>query len=149
MGAVTAQLHGSFVARTIPEWNRLPAAAAEAVSPTLFHARLNAIPENTTYGRVFCRRRCLHNILCVIRHWLSFDSRQKAVLQIIAQDKTSSSSSSSPRYTFFFLLFFFSFVSVSFLFFFSSCFYLGIGASNFHSPMGMGSMLHRTFLVIL
>ena len=33
MGAVTAQLHGSFVARTIPEWNRLPAAAADAVSP--------------------------------------------------------------------------------------------------------------------
>ena len=43
MGAVTAQLHGSFVARTIPEWNRLPAAAADAVSPTLFHSRLNAI----------------------------------------------------------------------------------------------------------
>ena len=60
MGAVTAQLHGSFVARTISEWNRLPAAAAEAVSPTLFHARLNAIPANTTSGRVFCRRRCLH-----------------------------------------------------------------------------------------
>ena len=34
MGAVAAQLHGSFVARTIPEWNRLPAAAADAVSPT-------------------------------------------------------------------------------------------------------------------
>ena len=46
MGAVTAQLHGSFVARTIPEWNRLPAAAADAVSPTLFHSRLNAIPAN-------------------------------------------------------------------------------------------------------
>ena len=39
MGAVTAQLHGSFVARTIPEWNRLPAAAADAVSPTSFHSR--------------------------------------------------------------------------------------------------------------
>ena len=35
MGAVTAQLHGSFVARTIPEWNRLP---ADAVSP------LNIVP---------------------------------------------------------------------------------------------------------
>ena len=43
MGAVTAQLHGSFVARTIPEWNRLP---ADAVLPTLFHSRLNAIPAN-------------------------------------------------------------------------------------------------------
>ena len=42
MGAVTAQLHGSFVARTIPEWNRLPAAAADAVSSTSFHSRLNA-----------------------------------------------------------------------------------------------------------
>ena len=38
MGAVTAQLHGSFVARTIPEWNRLPAAAADAVSPTSFQS---------------------------------------------------------------------------------------------------------------
>ena len=46
MGAVTAQLHGSFVARTIPEWNRLPAAAADAVSPTSFHSRLNALPAN-------------------------------------------------------------------------------------------------------
>ena len=43
MGAVTAQLHGSFVARTIPECNRLPAAAADAVSPALFQSRLNAI----------------------------------------------------------------------------------------------------------
>ena len=57
MGAVTAQLHGSFVARTIPEWNRLPAAAADAVSPTLFHSRLNAM---LTSGRVVCRRRRLH-----------------------------------------------------------------------------------------
>ena len=32
LGAVTAQLHGSFVARTVPEWNRLPAAAADAAS---------------------------------------------------------------------------------------------------------------------
>ena len=46
MGAVTAQLRGSFVARTIPEWNRLPAAADDAVSPTLFHLRLNATPAN-------------------------------------------------------------------------------------------------------
>ena len=46
MGAVTAQLHGSFVARTIPEWNRLPAAAADAVSPTSFHSRFNALPVN-------------------------------------------------------------------------------------------------------
>ena len=46
MGAVTAQLHGSFVARTIPAWNRLPAAAADAVTSTLFHSRLNAIPAN-------------------------------------------------------------------------------------------------------
>ena len=46
IGAVTAQLHGSFVARTIPEWNRLPAAAADAVSPTLFHSKLDALPAN-------------------------------------------------------------------------------------------------------
>ena len=46
MGAVTAQLHGSFVARTIPEWNRLPAAAADAVSPTSFQSKLNALPVN-------------------------------------------------------------------------------------------------------
>ena len=46
MGAVTAQLHGSFVARTIPEWNRLPAAAADAGSPTSFHSRLNTLPAN-------------------------------------------------------------------------------------------------------
>ena len=32
MGAVTAQLHGSCVARTIPGWNRLPAAAADQCS---------------------------------------------------------------------------------------------------------------------
>ena len=38
IGAVTAQLHGSFVARTIPECNRLPAAAADAASPTSFHS---------------------------------------------------------------------------------------------------------------
>ena len=38
--------HGSFVARTIPEWNRLPAAAADAVYPTSFHSRLNALPVN-------------------------------------------------------------------------------------------------------
>ena len=43
MGAVTAQLHGLFV---IPEWNRLPAAAADAVSPTSFQAKLNALPVN-------------------------------------------------------------------------------------------------------
>ena len=35
LGAVTAQLHGPFVARTVPEWNRLPAAAADAASPTI------------------------------------------------------------------------------------------------------------------
>ena len=46
MGAVTAQLHGSFVARTIPEWNRLPAAAADAVSPTSFQSKLNTLPVN-------------------------------------------------------------------------------------------------------
>ena len=46
MGAVTAQLHGSFVVRTIPERNRLPAAAADAVSPTSFHTRLNALSAN-------------------------------------------------------------------------------------------------------
>ena len=34
IGAVTAQLHGSFVPCTIPEWNRLPAAAADAASVT-------------------------------------------------------------------------------------------------------------------
>ena len=34
LGAVTTQFHGSFVARIIPEWNRLRAAAADAVSPT-------------------------------------------------------------------------------------------------------------------
>ena len=43
MGAVTAQLHGSFVARTIPEWNRLP---ADAVSPTSFQSKLNTLPVN-------------------------------------------------------------------------------------------------------
>ena len=32
IGAVIAQLHGSFVARTVPEWNRFPAAAADAAS---------------------------------------------------------------------------------------------------------------------
>ena len=46
MGAVTAQLHGSFVARTIPEWNRLPAAAAVALSPTSFQSKLNTLPVN-------------------------------------------------------------------------------------------------------
>ena len=33
--------------------------------------------------------RLSRQILCVIRRWLSFDSRQKAVLQSIVQDKTS------------------------------------------------------------
>ena len=46
IGAVTAQLHGSFVARTIPEWNILPAAAAGAASPTSFHSKLDALPAN-------------------------------------------------------------------------------------------------------
>ena len=46
IGAVTAQLHGSFVARTIPEWNILPAAAADAASPTSFHSKLDALPVN-------------------------------------------------------------------------------------------------------
>ena len=49
IGAVTARLHGSFVARTIPEWNRLPAAAAaaaDAASPTSFHSKLDALPAN-------------------------------------------------------------------------------------------------------
>ena len=46
MGAVTAQLHGSFVARTIPEWNRLPVAAADAVSPTSFQSKLITLPVN-------------------------------------------------------------------------------------------------------
>ena len=84
MGAVTAQLHGSFVARTIPEWNRLPAAAADAVSPTSFQSKLNTLPA------VWSRRRRL-SILCAIRRWPSFDSRQKAVLQSnnkTRQDKT-------------------------------------------------------------
>ena len=78
MGAVTAHDHGSFVARTIPEWNRLPAAAADAVSPTSFHSRLNALPVNFWPGGLLRRR--LH-IICAIRRWPSFDSRQKAVLQ--------------------------------------------------------------------
>ena len=52
MGAVTAQLHGSFVVQTIPEWNRLPAAAADAVSPTLFHSRLNATSTEPVCKRV-------------------------------------------------------------------------------------------------
>ena len=34
IGAVTAQRHDSFVARTIPEWKRLTTVAAEATSPT-------------------------------------------------------------------------------------------------------------------
>ena len=46
IGAITAQLHGSLVARTIPEWNRLPAAAVDAVSPTSFHSQLDALPAN-------------------------------------------------------------------------------------------------------
>ena len=46
IGAVTEQLHGSIVARTIPKWNRLPAAAADAVSPTSFHSQLDALPAN-------------------------------------------------------------------------------------------------------
>ena len=46
IGAVTAQLHRSFVARTIPEWNRLPAAAADAASLTSFHSKLDALPAN-------------------------------------------------------------------------------------------------------
>ena len=46
IGAVTAQLHGSFVASTIPEWNKLPAAAADAASPTSFHTKLDALPAN-------------------------------------------------------------------------------------------------------
>ena len=46
IGAVTAQLHGSFVARTVPEWNRLPAAAADAAPPTSFHSQLDALPAN-------------------------------------------------------------------------------------------------------
>ena len=46
IGAVTAQVHGSFVSRTIPEWNRLPAAAVDAVPPTSFHSRLNALSVN-------------------------------------------------------------------------------------------------------
>ena len=36
---VTAQLHGSFVAPTIP-------AAADAASPTSFHSKLDALPAN-------------------------------------------------------------------------------------------------------
>ena len=46
IGAVTAQLHGSFVARTSPGWNRLPAAAADASSTTSFHSKLDALPAN-------------------------------------------------------------------------------------------------------
>ena len=46
IGTFTAQLHGSFVARTIPEWNRLPATAADAASPTTFHQRLDSLPVN-------------------------------------------------------------------------------------------------------
>ena len=33
--------------------------------------------------------RSVYHFLCVIRRWLSFDSRQKAVLQSIVQDKTT------------------------------------------------------------
>ena len=49
IGAVTPQLHASFVARTIPEWNRLPAAAADAADAadaTSFHSKSDALPAN-------------------------------------------------------------------------------------------------------
>ena len=75
-GAVKAQLHGSFVARTIPEWNRLSAAAADAVSPALFHSRLNAIA-----GAVYIYP-LRDTPLTVIRQ------PAKGVMQSIAQDKT-------------------------------------------------------------
>ena len=44
IGPIRAQLHGSFVDRTIAEWKRLPADAADAVSPTSFHSQLDALP---------------------------------------------------------------------------------------------------------
>ena len=46
MGAQTPQLKESFAVRTIPEWNRLPATAAEAASPTAFKAQLARLPTN-------------------------------------------------------------------------------------------------------
>ena len=33
-------------AHTIPEWNRLPAAAADAASPASFHSKFDALPAN-------------------------------------------------------------------------------------------------------
>ena len=46
MGAQTPQLKESFAVRTIPQWNRLPATAAEAASPTAFKAQLARLPTN-------------------------------------------------------------------------------------------------------
>ena len=46
MGAQTPQLKESFAVRTIPEWNRLPATAAEAASPIAFKAQLARLPTN-------------------------------------------------------------------------------------------------------
>ena len=75
MGAVTAQLHGSFDARTIPEWSRLP---ADALSPTSFQSTLNELPVNFWPSGL---QAVSSTILWAIRRWPSFDSRQKAVLQ--------------------------------------------------------------------
>ena len=44
-GRTKANHHFKFRAMGA-EWNRLPAAAADAVSPTSFHSRLNALPVN-------------------------------------------------------------------------------------------------------
>ena len=83
IGAVTAQLHGSFVARTIPELNRLSAVAADAVSPTSFHSRLNALPAK--FWPCGLQAAPSLSLLCAMRRWPTAGKRQSTT----TQDKTA------------------------------------------------------------
>ena len=73
IGAVTAQLHGSFVARTIPEWNIKYCRLLQLMQPHQLHSTRSWMPYRSISGSAGSRLSCL-SLLCAIRRWPSHDS---------------------------------------------------------------------------